>query len=463
MARRKARALAPLAHARLWHRPPERFVDGWGETRERTSQRLALRAVLGPGVLIGILLGGNRSGKSEAGGQWIVAQALGSDHPHVVEWARLNGFDLRSIPAGPGTCWAVSLTFPDSVQYVREKIARYCPPGTVYRNWAAENVAEAILPNGGRIVCKAWTQGRKGMQGAGIRAAWCDEEPPDAPAFDELLLRVADQRGRVLCTYTPLSGLTYLYHRYVRTVRPGVTVYAINGEDNPHVPSAVLRTIIAQTSERMRRARRAGAYTALEGLIWPEFRRDLHVVPAFAPPADWPRLRGIDFGTRNPFACVWVAWDRADDVYHVYREYYATELTTEANGRAVLGRETEADRKAHLRSFADPESRDGRMTLLQRCGLRTFAARKDVLEGINAVGARLAPDANGKPHLVIHDSCPQLIAEVEGYIWEPGPMRERPRKENDHGCDAMRYVVFSNDILTGRVQGVAATSEGEAA
>lgn len=445
---------APLAYARAWDRGTAVYTDAWGETRARTSQREALRRILGPGLLVGITLGGNRSGKSEVGGMWAVAQALGRDHPHVQEWARRNDLDIRTIPRGPGEVWAIALTFSDSRRYVREKLKRYCPPGTKFRNWDADNEAEAILPNGGKIVCKAWSQGRPGMQGSGIRAAWCDEEPDDEAAFDEMLLRVADQSGRVLCTYTPLSGLTFMYDRYVREPSAISSVYQLYGEDNPHVPAAVLRTIIANTSARMRRARRCGAYTALEGLIWPEFDRNIHVVPAFAPPADWPRMRGIDFGTRNPFACVWVAWDRADDVYHVYREYYATELTTEANGAALMARETEAERKAMLRSYADPESRDGRMVLLQRCGLRTFAARKDVLEGINAVGARLAPDANGKPHLVIHDSCPKLIGEIEGYIWERGDgikLRERPRKVNDHGCDALRYLVFSNDVLSGRI------------
>jgi phage terminase large subunit len=44
--------------------------------------------------------------------------------------------------------------------------------------------------------------------------------------------------------------------------------------------------------------------------------------------------------------------------------------------------------------------------------------------------------------------------EVPGYVWRQqvtvGNPRDEPLKENDHGCDAMRYVVSHLDI-TGSV------------
>ena len=59
---------------------------------------------------------------------------------------------------------------------------------------------------------------------------------------------------------------------------------------------------------------------------------------------------------------------------------------------------------------------------------------------------RLAPDANGNPHLLVHDCCRHLINEMEGYVWNvtrskaDGP--DVPLKRNDHAMDALRYICF---------------------
>ena len=56
---------------------------------------------------------------------------------------------------------------------------------------------------------------------------------------------------------------------------------------------------------------------------------------------------------------------------------------------------------------------------------------------------RLAPDAEGSPHLLIHDNCQNLINEFEGYVWQSGgkTQPEKPKKAHDHALDALRYGV----------------------
>jgi phage terminase large subunit len=72
---------------------------------------------------------------------------------------------------------------------------------------------------------------------------------------------------------------------------------------------------------------------------------------------------------------------------------------------------------------------------------------------------------DGKPRLFVFRGCtvyrdPRLIEakkpastveEIPGYIWAP-PLpnrapKEEPRKMDDHGCDAMRYMVAQIDGL----------------
>jgi hypothetical protein len=37
--------------------------------------------------------------------------------------------------------------------------------------------------------------------------------------------------------------------------------------------------------------------------------------------------------------------------------------------------------------------------------------------------------------------------EIPGYVWlDPSKAKEGPVKDNDHGCDAVRYVVAERDL-----------------
>jgi len=185
-----------------------------------------------------------------------------------------------------------------------------------------------------------------------------------------------------------------------------------------------------------------GEFTNQQGIVYPEFDRNVHIVESFEPPAHWARDRAIDFGVRNPFACLFFAHDEREDVLHVYREYYQTEKTSLENGRALNNIQKRFN-EYYRWTVADPESRDGRITLQRECGINNHPAPKHlgVVETINWVKERLALDAAGKPHLVIHDNCKALIREFRLYRWAKSEKGDRPQKANDHALDALRYQI----------------------
>jgi hypothetical protein len=55
-------------------------------------------------------------------------------------------------------------------------------------------------------------------------------------------------------------------------------------------------------------------------------------------PAHWPRICGLDFGWSHPTAAVWVAWDRDNDVAHVYDAYRVREATPLIHSVAIKAR-----------------------------------------------------------------------------------------------------------------------------
>ena len=438
----------PLAYAKLWH-------------SEKTSQREAIRCEFDPRYTEVWNLGGNRSGKSEGDAMVDVVYALGRDHPDSQAWAKLNGIDISIVQPGPGLVYNGALTFADSRRYVRPKIQKYCPEGTKYRAWGAELEGEAILPNGGRIVCKAVRQGRKGWQGDACHRVRFDEEPDDMEVVHEAMVRLVDFGGKACFSMTPLSGWTELLTEHVEVPDPDVAVNWLHGADNPHIPTENLERIMRKFGAHEQGARRRGEIVALEGRIYTEWSRALHIVPGFPIPPEWPwaRFAGWDFGTRNPTAIAWLAHDPADDVIHVYREHYKAGKPLQYHAmrfHQLSGNDWDPDRKVPILLpdgqalgfvCADSAGADQRIQLLEY-GITTVASLKgpgSVRDGINRVAARLAPDAEGRPHLVVHDCCTHFVKEIESYRWDPtkrqGDMADQPLKKDDHLMDASRYAL----------------------
>lgn len=204
----------------------------------------------------------------------------------------------------------------------------------------------------------------------------------------------------------------------------------------------------------LRRKRyREGLWVLAEGAIYEDWRHDVHVIDRFDIPAEWRRVRVVDFGYTNPFVCQWWALD-GDGRMYLYREIYAT-------GRLVsdLAREINALSAGEriLTTVCDHDA-EGRAQL-EAAGISTVAAEKAVKTGIEAVALRLRAAGDGRPRLflfrdalvaadadLLEGKLPVRTAdEVEGYVWDAQASREQPVKEHDHGLDAMRYAVMYFD------------------
>lgn len=217
---------------------------------------------------------------------------------------------------------------------------------------------------------------------------------------------------------------------------------------------------------------RDGKWVTAEGVVYESFDRNIHLVDRFDVPHDWPRYWGVDFGFNHPFVLQRWAED-PDGRLYLYAERYLTGMIVEDHARAVLKEVT--DRKGQWREprpravICDHDAED-RATLSRHLGLTTVAAKKDVSTGIQAVEARLKVAGDGLPRLFLmrdtvrHKDPAQVdkakpactADEFSVYIWDVGAggmVKEQPRKEDDDGLDALRYVVAHRDLkATARVR-----------
>lgn len=391
------------------------------------------------------IFGGNRAGKTELSAMYTVAVAAGSDQWWVREWLKNNDLPLDLIQPEPSTVIASALSYGDALGYVRPKLSKFLPTGTKLSSWRAQNKAKAYLPGGGEIISMSADSGRRKYQGISCKMIWIDEEC-DFPIMEECLLRIIDSKGFIILSMTPLLGLSWPNDLFIMNEKKGDSFryHKISGLDNPWVSSVKMRKAVNHLSEEAQRSRLYGDFTNQTGVVYPEFDRSLHVIEPFEIPDHWPRFRTIDFGVVNPFACLICALDESDNTIYVCEEYYKTERTTIDNGNAITRLFKKYDPIKY--TICDPESKDGRMILARNCNppIPNKPAPKHigVINSINFVKNKLAPDVEGKPHLYIFKHCRNLIKEFRLYSWQKNTNgKDQVKKAHDHGLDALRYLI----------------------
>lgn len=226
---------------------------------------------------------------------------------------------------------------------------------------------------------------------------------------------------------------------------------------------------------------RDGIWAAAEGVIFETWDDAIHLIDPFPIPDEWTRWWAVDFGFTNPFVAQFWAED-PDGRLYLYREIYRTQRTVDEHGHDILRCVAEEDpdrpgrwiwRERKPRAIICDHDAEGRVVLASRVGIGTIPARKGVADGIQATQERLKLAKDGKPRLfimkgaVVHRDQDLIDAlrptcteeEIPGYIWEkPGAgarsqaPKEVPLKENDHGCDAMRYLVAEREIGAPRMR-----------
>jgi phage terminase large subunit len=335
-------------------------------------------------------------------------------------------------------------------------------PDPTVKHFTSKNRFEyqngSILVYGGMKDDAQREQIRSVGQAGGVDIAWMEEANKFTENdYNEVLARL---RGTAapwtqLILSTNPDAPTHWIKRILMD-NGGANVYYSSAIDNPHnAPEyrETLKKLTGVLGERLR----DGLWKQAEGAVYASFDDRIHVIDPFDIPEDWTRFRVIDFGYTNPFVCQWWAQD-GDGRLYLYREIYMSQRTVRQH--AIQINKLSEGEKIRM-SVADHDAED-RATLREN-KITTRAAVKDVSRGIQAVEERLKDAGDGKPRLFIMRGAlvevdPRMVEqlkptstleEMPAYIWPKDvsgrPMKEQPIKENDHGMDAMRYMVMHFD------------------
>ncbi len=397
------------------------------------------------------VFGGNRSGKSECGAVEVVYLARGA-HPYK-----------QNKPEGVEG-WVVSLSKQVQRDVAQQKILHYLSPNWIEKIVMSQGRADSpesgvidfiLVKNvfGGisKIGFKSCDQGREKFQGTSLDFVWFDEEPP-FDIYRECQMRVLDRQGEIFGTMTPLKGLTWVYNEIYlnQNSSPEVWYEFIEWSDNPFLSKKEIDFLTSSLSAEELESRRYGKFTALGGLVYPEFDENVHVIEPFEVPFEWQDNISIDPGLNNPLSAHWYAVDFDNNIYVIAEHFepkkdvqYHSQRIKQISQRlnwytASNGMITALiDSAASQRTLASNKSV---VDLFYENGILTNPkVNKDMFSGISTV-KRYLKDGEGKPHLFIFKNCTNLIREFKSYWWGN---EDLPIKNDDHALDELRYYLMN--------------------
>lgn len=374
-------------------------------------------------------------------------------------------FNCREYPKSQHTLVRkVAATIPPTVLVTMKRVIGDFP---VTYFGGDKNPEMIIYPNGSVIWLAGMDKPGKALSGERDTIQVCQAEELSIDDWETLTTRTTG-RGAVM-PYTQMFGdcnpgpARWLKDR---AKSGNLQMYATRLEDNPSLYTSdgviteqgkrSLSRLDALTGNRYKRLR-LGQWVSAEGAIYDEFDPTIHMIDADKCPPFIRRFRVVDFGFTNPFVCQWWGMD-ADGRLYRYREIYVTQRLVEDLTPEIIRL---TDDEVIEFTVADHDAED--RATMEKHGISTMPAKKEVSPGIQDVMARLKVQGDGKPRLYFvrgalvevdkrlaeahKPTCTE--DEMPDYSWvktpDGKPDKEQPLKVNDHGCDTTRYLVHQLD------------------
>jgi PBSX family phage terminase large subunit len=336
--------------------------------------------------------------------------------------------------------------------------------GEDYELYTSNNRNEMLLANGGKILFRS-TENPERLRGLDAAWFWMDEggQSPLA-AFNNLTLSIRQQGFPHMgwITTTPVGKNHWLYDVFFKNnevdtavSHTGATFYTFPArtKDNPFGGEELYNANIDRLggpTSMLARQELEGEFILMEGLVYPDFTTQYHVVPTTAWPVKKPRyvIAGVDFGWSAPSAILVEGYHPTGEgtgYRFLMDEMYQAKLVEED----LIQLATRLKDKHHIRFFV-ADSEDPRfIAAMRRAGLRVRAAKKRntmVYRKAVCTSALLSKIKDGddeKQGFYVAPHLRHYISEISNYSEreqrEGTNPDERPRSFENHLMDAWAY------------------------
>jgi hypothetical protein len=330
------------------------------------------------------------------------------------------------------------------------------------------------FPNGSRLMWASAEQ--EDLSFEGFILDYCAvDEPIRASLYSAIWARLTDNFGDIWFTLTPLGAHSaWMYTAFYTNPPPDMFVVEVEQKDNPGLTAEQRQAFEdnGEYSERERAARLHGRFQFLGDRVYDLFDPSVHIIPSFQPPREWIHGLSVDPHLKRPAFLAWFAFDPTTHTYHFYREWPPGVFHKMRSGGLPHAELATVIRNAEGRCPAPVRVVDPRFgkAEAQRYGFRETSWVNAMAEyglffdatvpntatidyGHEVINDLLRYDKNfpvgpaNRPHLYIHDNCPNIAESFMSYAFSNVESPERGlftkvMEEYKDAADAVRYAVL---------------------
>lgn len=323
-----------------------------------------------------------------------------------------------------------------------DKSARYVKSELTFRyqNGSAIFVGGMVNEDQREAVRSIGQEGALGMVWMEEATAFIEQD------FNELIARMRDTTApwmQIILTTNPDAPTHWINSRLI--LGGEASVHYSSATDNPHNPDVYLDNLELMSGLEYERLV-LGKWVQAQGVVYDNFTVRDNVTPDADYNPALPVWWGVDDGysagqgpgTESYHPRVFLLGQRtARGGLNIFYEYYVTHEVSGASLTHVLDLPY---KKAQV-ACVDSSAADLRGQVWQK-GVQTIPATHKVAEGIKTLRSFIC-DGQGERLIHIHPRCKELIRELQSYRYRNTGDTSRPMKLDDHGPDALRYLVHA--------------------
>lgn len=297
------------------------------------------------------------------------------------------------------------------------------------------------------------------LVGAGVDLLVFDECAKSKAIIWEKYLRptLSDTNGRALFITTPegTNWVSQLYNQGLSIDHPEWESFSFVSADNPLLTANDIAEAKQTLTEETFAQEYLGKFVSFQGKVYKLFDITTHVTSELPDKFDDVFI-GADYGMTNPTALIVIGVKGGR--YYILDEVYRKDMLLD-DIKSELWRLKKEWKFSVIYSEIKPEfTKD-----LTLNGFRVINAKKDVAAGIEKVAQKMKFYKDGKPLLLVNQTCRHTIHELDNYRYhekkENQNAKEEPVKWDDHACDAIRYAIYTREhprqglAMSGRLRG----------
>jgi PBSX family phage terminase large subunit len=223
--------------------------------------------------------------------------------------------------------------------------------------------------------------------------------------------------------------------------------------ENPYLPSGYVESLVKNYPDHWVKRYVYGDWSTFEGQVFTEFVESKHVVDPFDIPQAWKKEFVIDYGYRNPFACIKIAIDY-DDNYYIIDEHYEREKIISYHAQKI--KDMGYDKS--YTCWIDPScvAKNRTKNEIQVSVIDEFYDEEvyPIPANNNVAGVMRTNQWFKDGRLKIFKNCTNAIREIQNLRWKKVKpdwnknMPEEMEDKDNHICDCIKYFANSRPLAS---------------